>query len=359
MDTFIPNILNDPRQNFFSFQRVVIASYGGACQGIRRHGLLGFIVTDAQWAALDGNSVPNADPELPPVVQPRPTLALPNQPTATASALTIEIWERKCNAIHTMSEQLRELKIKLIASISREDLTALHDPIFGLLNITHTTILQQVANMHGILDSSDFVSLRQKLAARMDSSMSCTEIISKHRRVHDQLRDAGQPIADFDKCHLFREAVQGMAHIRAAIDSYLIAYPLIADQLFTTLAEHVGQQAPNFAPPAGTMGYTANVSATAAAPVDMSNLLESPAFAAFITQSVQAALPTHRRGGGARAAQEHPVDPATRPYCFVHGYDSHKGVACRVMRDQPELYSNVKKNSITHTTVAGGSVNRL
>ena len=359
MDTFIPNILHDPRQNFFSFQRVVIASYGGACQGIQRHGLLGFIVTDAQWAASDGNLMPNADPELPPVLQPRPTLALPNQPAANASALTIKIWERRCNDIHTMSEQLRELKIKLIASISRDDLTALHDPIFGLLNIAHTTILQQVANIHGILDSSDSVSLRQKLAARMDSSMSCTEIISKHRTVNDQLRNAGQPISDFDKCHLFRETVQGMSHIRAVIDSYLIADPLIADQLFTTLAEHVLQQAPNFAPTAGTMGYTANVSATTTVPVDTSNIIESPAFAALITRTVQAALPNHRRGGGARAVQEYPVDPATRPYCFVHGYDSHKGVACRIMRDQPELYSNAKKNSLTHTAIAGGSVNRL
>ena len=159
--------------------------------------------------------------------------------------------------------------------------------------------------------------------------------------------------------------MQGVSRIRAAIDSYLIVHPLIADQLFTTLAEHVLQQAPNFAPTAGTMGYTANVSATATVPVDMSNILNLPAFgsngftAALITRTVQAALPNHRRGGGARAAQEHPVDPATRPYCFVHGYDSHKGVACRIMRDQPELYSNAKKNSLTHTAIAGGSVNRL
>ena len=361
MDTFTPNILNDPRQNFFSFQRVVIASYGGVCQGILRHGLLGFIVTDAQWADLDGNSTPNADPLLPSIVQPRPTLMLPPQPAANASALTIKIWERKCNDIHTMSEQLRALKIKLIASINRDDLTSLYDPIFGLLNIAHSTILQQVAMLHGILDSSDFVSLRQQLAARMTSSMSCAEIISKHRTVHDQLRDAGQAISDFDKCHLFREAVQGMAHIRAAIDSYLIAHPLIANQTFTTLAEHVLQQAPNFAPTAGTMGYTANVSAAPTEPVDMISILQSPAFAALITRTVQAALPANRRGGAARSLPEHPADTAsaTRPYCFVHGYDSHKGVACRVMRDQPELYQNAKKNALTHVAVAGGAINRL
>lgn len=152
-----------------------------------------------------------------------------------------------------------------------------------------------------------------------------------------------------------------MAHIRAAIDSYLIAHPLIADQIFTTLAEHVLQQAPNFAPTAGTMGYTANVSAAPTEPVDMISILQSPAFAALITRTVQAALPANRRGGAARSLPEHPADKAsaTRPYCFVHGYDSHKGVACRVMRDQPELYQNAKKNALTHVAVAGGSINRL
>ena len=74
MDTLSPNILYNPRQNFFSFQRV---SHGDACQGILRHGHLGFIVTDAQWTALDGNLALNADPLLPPIIQPRSTLIRP------------------------------------------------------------------------------------------------------------------------------------------------------------------------------------------------------------------------------------------------------------------------------------------
>ena len=66
--------------------------------------------------------------------------------------------------------------MKLIASISRDDLTALHDPIFGLLNITLTTILQQVATIHDILDSSDFVALRQKLAALRQKLELCRQL---------------------------------------------------------------------------------------------------------------------------------------------------------------------------------------
>lgn len=109
------------------------------------------------------------------------------------------------------------------------------------------------------------------------------------------------------------------------------------------------------------MGYTTNVSAAPTEPLDMISVLQSPAFAALITRTVQAALPANRRGGAARSLPERPADPppATRPYCYVHGYDSHKGVVCRVMRDQPELYHNAKKNALTHVTVAGGSINRL
>lgn len=59
------------------------------------HDLLGYIVSDLQWAQFPGNSVPNEDVAVPPALLPRPVIVIPPTPLATASSLKIGVWERK------------------------------------------------------------------------------------------------------------------------------------------------------------------------------------------------------------------------------------------------------------------------
>ena len=95
MATFPVTLMDQPRQNFWFFYRAAVAAYGAACTTVHQHGLLGFILNDIQWEQLPNNIVPNADPDLPNVVLPRPTIILPATPPANATALTIKVWERR------------------------------------------------------------------------------------------------------------------------------------------------------------------------------------------------------------------------------------------------------------------------
>ena len=82
------------------------------------------------------------------------------------------------------------------------------------------------------------------------------------------------------------------AHIQHAIDTYLVAHPLVGEQTFLALTTHVVEQAPNFAPTIASMGYAANSMSVTHdhLPSDPSlTILSPPAFSALLTAAVKAA----------------------------------------------------------------------
>ena len=239
MATFPVTILDNPRQQFRHFHRAAVAAYGAECPTIYPHELLGFIVSDLQWAQLPDNMAPNDDPELPPIILPRPVITVLVAPAANAGALTIKLWERRLDDNLLVSDNLRKLKAMLIASIQPADLVVLHDPSFGLLNVTALTIMNHITVLHGTRNQTDFAHLRAQLLISMTSQDSVQDFIGVHQLLHDQFADSQQPLSELDKCHFFREAVKTQAHIQHAIDSYLVAHPLVERQLFGAVTAHV------------------------------------------------------------------------------------------------------------------------
>lgn len=357
MASFPVTILENPRQQFRLFYRAVVAAYGAACTTINQHGLLGYIVDDIQWAQLPGNSVVNIDTALRNEILLRPLVTTPATPPATASALTIKIWERRLAENVLVSDDLRKLKSQLLASVQPADIFTLHDPFFGLLNVTALTIMAHNSELHGTLNRSDFSHLRTQLAQNMTSSESLKDFIGAHQLLHDQFSEAQQPLSELDKCHHIREAVKSLPHIHHAIESYLVAHPLVGQQVCRDLTTHVLKQAPNFTP-------TAAASTTASAdslicPPSVAELIQSPAFAAIITAAVQkAATPGHKipQTRSATTKKSGTDAPKDRLYCCHHDCDSHRGVDCRHMASNS--FSPDKIVTTTHTQVIDASNNR-
>ena len=72
---------------------------------------------------------------LPPALLPRPAIVIPPTPPATASSLTIKVWERKLADNFLTTDNLHRLTKLITSSIVPADLLALHYPFFGLLNV--------------------------------------------------------------------------------------------------------------------------------------------------------------------------------------------------------------------------------
>ena len=199
--TFPVTLLDNPRQQFRHFNRAFVAAYSAECPTIYTHGLLGFIVSDPQWAQLPGNLVPNDDVALPAALLPRPVVVMPPTPATTASSLTIKVWERKLADNLLTTDNLCRLKAILLASISSADLVALHDPLFGLLNVPVLAIMTHVTILHGTRYQTNFAHLRAQLLSPMTSRESIQEFTGSHQLIHDQFAESHQPLSELDKCY--------------------------------------------------------------------------------------------------------------------------------------------------------------
>ena len=112
--------------------------------------------------------------------------------------------------------------------------------------------------------------------------------------------------------------------------------PLVGNQTFSTLTAHILTQAPNFQPTAADLGYTANVIGHP----DIS----TPAFAALLTKTVNAAL----------AATNKSSKPFS--YCYLHGFNnSHPGTNCLKMKADTTTFTHAHLNDTNPTDMANGS----
>ena len=236
------------------------------------------------------------------------------------------------------------LKLKLISSVLPEDIAALRDPTMAFLNISPQAILAHITTIHGTLDNNDYAQLTAVLNTAMATNDTISGIIARHRHIHEQFSTSGQALSEYQKCNYFKTAVIHHQQIRAAYDTYLVSTPLVGAQTFVTLTAHIITQAPNFTATASEFGYAANA--------QQSDFLQSPAFAALLTRTVQQAIdaPTSKFRTAVSSAKT-----ATQ-YCYVHGYNnSHSGAACLKMRADPDTYTAAHLKSDTPTTVPHGS----
>ena len=192
--------------------------------------------------------------------------------------------------------------------------------------------MAHITAIHGTLDNNDYAQLKVILNTAMAANDTISGIVARHRHIHEQFATSRQALSEYQKCNYFKSAVIHHQHIRAAYDTYLVSTPLVGNQTFSTLTAHIVAQAPNFTAMAAELGYSASASATATP----SDILQSPAFAALLTRTVQQAMgaPT-----GKPRATVSGTKTATH-FCYLHGYNnSHKGDTCLKMRADSATYS--------------------
>ena len=155
--------------------------------------------------------------------------------------------------------------------------------------------------------ASDFEAFRSDLETKI-GTRTFPELAAHHSLIHVQFQSANQGLSEVDKCRYLRAAIGNHISFTTAITSYLTAHPLIAQQTFSGILNHITQQAPNFPPVPIDLGYAASVSAPAPT---STTYFESAAFAAYLDKRITAALPRHPQASSS-------ADTNPRAYCFKH-----------------------------------------
>ena len=282
-----------------------------------------------------------------------------------APSAAVAIWREKQNTYNSAYANLALFKIAFLAAIDPADIIILADPAVGFLNVSIRTIWEHITARHGTLTSADFAALRVQLTQPIDSTSTANSLFSTHRSVHQQYAAAGQPMSSVDKFHFIRQAVIHRPDIKTAFDNYIILHPTVADQSFDILSTYVEQQQSNATPTAASMGFSAAATGAPISTHPLEQYLTSPAFAALIQQQVKAALP-HGRDRNRRPRTAAALPPAAAPttstpqrtYCHVHGYDTHRGSACRFMLNNAK-FTKEHLAALNHTALPGANADRL
>lgn len=343
----LPELKSDTRKDLQSFLRAVNTAFGCRCQEhLGENGLLGFCVTDDQWALLPGVSIPDGNNPGNFIIANRPTVVFTEPPELGAAAAVLKQYEIAFRRNSAISEALRNLKNTIIASLPDSDIDELSDPTMGLVSVTSLEILQHLRTRYGIFVASDFGSFRRSLEETI-GTRTFAEVAAAHRLIHVQFGTANQNLSEIDKCRYLRASIASNVAMTTAVTSYLTTHPQIIQQTFAGLTAHITEQAPNFTVIPNDFGYAASSIATKDPHADY---FDSTAFAAFLDKRINAALPKHNKA--------QPPKDSPRLYCYKHGYNFHSSDKCRKMSSDPES-TPAMRAATKHTDVKNGSVQGL
>ena len=163
------------------------------------NGLLGFCVSDAQWALLPGVAIANENNAGELIIAEHPAIIFTLPPELGAAAANLKQYEISFRRNSAISEALRILKNSIIIGLPEADKNELGDPSFGLVLISYLQILNHLRERYGTFLASDFDSFRTELDTKI-GTRTFPELAANHRFFHVQFASANQSLSEVDKC---------------------------------------------------------------------------------------------------------------------------------------------------------------
>ena len=287
------------------------------------HGLLGFLLTDLEYHALDfpsqhvaANFIPIAHPGLEPIL------------CANATALQVSthvahwnIWKHGIQQHQQQNAEVHSFKQQLLAALPLHVLTFLRSPLYGTLRLSLRDIYQRSKGKYGTMSAVDLNRNAGLLAIPYDSSTAVTDFLAVHRQSHTIAFLNGQPFAEAVKVKSLIDGLHACATFNGRIDAWVMQYPEVANQQFDSLATAIEAHAASRHPPrhsSAAMGYSASSVSTTVPDL------------ATIVAAVQAAMKTSAPAAhvprAPRPTLRHPIGSS---YCWTHGKCGHASNVCR------------------------------
>jgi len=344
---FEPNLKVTPRLVYRLFRASVIAELSESCSEIiDQYGLLFFMLSDDQWAALPGITTLDGGND---VIAPGYDIIAPLVQPANNNALALELYKNQRDERKVVKKAIKDVTRKFVNSLPADDISILSDRegMFGMMNVTLQQLFAHTEQKYATLNQADFDHIFEELQKPKSPSQDYTALAEKHRGLHLLLAAAHQVSTEYSKTKYFMQALKEDPAGIYATEIYVRAYPAIPDRTFDDLVDITIVHAPNYVATTASLGYnnammashTASANA-AAIPTDEASL------AALISLHQKNLSAMRRKNGNASTAgprnqrsQQTPTTTAPK-YCHKHGYQhSHLGSACLVMLNNPQQFT--------------------
>jgi hypothetical protein len=354
------NLHDDPHKNWRPWLEEIQEMANTLCTEHFPRGLLHLTMLVDEWHAIPDHQIADIYGAVQFVPMPD-ALVKPILP-AHATGLQVRRYDLLNKVYGDVSKGTTTLKKFCLLGIGSDNIDLISQPIVGTRDLTTLDIINALRPIFSAPSEATVNGWKAELQVPHAATDTLRKTLTTHRKIHLRLDDAQQGLSQHEKFTYIEAAFNAYPTYLECIRDYKKENPALSDRTFANLTEYMIQQSPNIT--TGSIGFTANAA------------LSRTDVQAMITTSIQEAYARGRADGargsgfaGRGAGRGLPgriggrgpgrgVPPGTpRNYCFVHGYDGHTGMTCRLMRDDTTgAYTHAMKAAKVHTTVAGGSV---
>ena len=322
-------------------------------------GLMAWLLSPAQWAAVPGNSVANAAGVI--VVAPIFDILTPlDVPALNAANAAVKIYEMNRSDRHLVKQGIQMMKTLLLAITPQSDISEQGHPVLGMFNVTPAQMFAHSHVNYGVLNQEDFNVIFSLLQAPKLPTQDYATLGEIHRDLHTLLAGAGQPQTELTKTTLLTEALKDDHAGKEAIRLFVQTHPAMLDRIFEDMVQAVILHAPTITPTTSSLGYANSLrtknSTPSAEPAFAASSLDELGMAQLISKTQKDLAALKRRNGTTPAPTVRSSPGTPLLYCYKHGYQrTHAGKNCKLMQSNPLVYQGPQLNAADPHNPAGGN----
>ena len=311
----IPCLDTNPRIFFKKWEKAVLRCFADVCTMYSPHGLLGYILGDAEWAARPGNNAATPRPVFPVYIDITEAMTNVQQAAGTASN----------TRLRDLTAGWKFCQDAYIAGLA-EHRQAYENQATGLIDLTIQALHAAVKVDHGTITSSDFEELDVILDSPLVTESRSTFIAYTlaMTEIFNIKLESGN--ADSNKVQLdyLRRGIAFHPYIATAFQDYVDANPLLADRSFANASTFITTRLNNYTGvTAATMGFSALATTNRTTPRSYTQ--------AEFDARYQQGRKDGRAGGSSAKSGAGGGGPSNNPYCYKHGKVGHLGKDCDEM----------------------------
>ena len=355
-EAFEPNLKKDPRLVWRKLRARILYEASTLCNDITNNrGLLFFVLSQAEWRALPGNTTQDVAGNDVYVAGYDVVTVIP-VPANNASAITVKVYDISTTNQREVLRSLAQLTRKTVNTLASDDISFLSDPDYGMINVVMRDLFAHMANKYGVLNQSDFNLIFEKLDTVKTPTQDFSVLAELHRDLHGLLASAGQVSTEYLKTKYLADALKHDPAGLYAIEIFYRSFPAIPDRTFEDLVEILTLHAPTFIATNSTLGYSNAMATTASALA--APLMDAAGHAQIIAKHQKELAALNKKNGVAPRPRSSPKTTGHK-YCYVHGYQkSHIGADCNVLKANAQKQYTAQHLAATdHLTPAGGNPN--
>ena len=208
-EAFEPNLKKDPRLVWRKLRARILYEASTLCNDITQNrGLLFFVLSQAEWRALPGNTTQDVAGNDVYVAGYDVVTAIP-VPANNASAITVKVYDISTTNQREVLRSLAQLTRKTVNTLASDDISFLSDPDYGMINVVMRDLFAHMANKYGVLNQSDFNLIFEKLDTVKTPTQDFSVLAELHRNLHGLLAaGAGQISTEYLKTKYLSDALK-------------------------------------------------------------------------------------------------------------------------------------------------------